>query len=28
MQLAGSADLFNKMETAANTQSRLYVHDA
>jgi TRAP-type C4-dicarboxylate transport system substrate-binding protein len=28
MQLAGSADLFNKMEAAANTQSRLYVHDA
>jgi TRAP-type C4-dicarboxylate transport system substrate-binding protein len=28
MELAGSADLFSKMETAANTQNRLYVHDA
>jgi TRAP-type C4-dicarboxylate transport system substrate-binding protein len=28
MELTGTADLFNKMETAANTQGRLYVHDA
>lgn len=27
-QLAGSAALFSKLETAANTQGRLYVHDA
>jgi TRAP-type C4-dicarboxylate transport system substrate-binding protein len=27
-ELAGTAELFNKLETAANTASRLYVHDA
>jgi len=28
MELAGSTELFSKLETAANTASRLYVHDA
>ena len=27
-ELAGSMDVFNKLEIAANTQSRLFVHDA
>ena len=28
LELAGSMDLFGKLDEAANTQSRLYVHDA
>ena len=27
-QLAGSLSVFDKLDEAANTQSRLYVHDA
>ena len=27
-ELAGSLDVFGKLEEAANTQGRLYVHDA
>jgi hypothetical protein len=27
-ELAGSMDVFGKLEEAANTQSRYYVHDA